>query len=136
MPHRLSTKHMTKSVENIGPPKLRKSKRTVDASPSAELTEDINFKDLLVKTYSSDLKLESETTKMIFKDISEHELNGGVGGGENRPDPLSQTKSCSTINSVSSCKSVSLLNACQVLRLSDTSYCIRLAKKRKNMPDK
>ena len=136
MPHRLSTKHMTKSVENIGPPKLRKSKRTSDVSPSAEMTEDINFEDLLVKTYSSDLKLESETTKMIFKDISEHELNGGGCVGENRPDQLSETRSCATINSVSSCKSVSLLNACQVLRLSDTSYCIRLAKKRKNMPDK
>ena len=137
----LSKEKFTRSMQNITPKvKTEKVTNSSIASASADLTEDLDYEDLLVQTYSKDLNLESETAKMIFKDISEHRLSDMAVKEncnhtsfdvtqEQNPDNLGAQHPAD----VSSCKSVSVLNACQVLRLSDTSYCIRLANKQKSM---
>ena len=95
------------------------------ASPSSlQLAEDLEYDDLLLQTYSTDLKLENETAQMIYQDISEHKLSDK--NSSECPDSKETEKN-------SLCKSVSVLKACQVLRLSDTSYCIRLANKQRSI---
>ena len=135
----LSKEKFTRSMQNISP-KVKTEKVTSSsiASASADLTEDLDYEDLLVQTYSKDLNLESETAKMIFKDISEHRLSDmAVKENCNHTSfdgaQISDSVGAPHPADVSSCKSVSVLNACQVLRLSDTSYCIRLANKQKSM---
>jgi len=138
----LSKEKFTRSMQSISP-KVKKEKppSTSMASGSMELTDDLEYEDLLVQTYSKDLNLESETTQMIFKDISEQRLsdmavndNGIHNSVDDKPKDTPDTLGIpESADMATSCKSVSVLNACQVLRLSDTSYCIRLANKQKSV---
>ena len=135
----ISHKNLHRSLQDISPkPKHEKRLSTVKATESTELTQDIDYEDLFVETDSKDIKLESETAKMIFKDISEHRLSDKVVkdncnhiSSDDKQDESEDNLTNPPPADISSCKSVSVLNACQVLRLSDTSYCIRLANKQK-----
>ena len=116
--------NLTRSIQKAQKGRLLTPTLTPAPPPSLQLEDNLEYDDLLVQTYSKDLKLESETAQMIYQDISEHKLSD------------KNTSEChdNTENGKNAlCKSVSVLKACQVLRLSDTSYCIRLANKQRSI---
>ena len=116
--------NFTRSLQKTKKDKLLTPSLTPAPPPSLQLEDNLEYDDLLVQTYSKDLKLESETAQMIYQDISEHKVSD-----KNTSDCQDNTET----EKISLCNSVSVLKACQVLRLSDTSYCIRLANKQRSI---
>merc|ERR1712126_563004 len=123
-----NTENLSRSLHNISPEINEERLLPPSLTSSVQLKDNLVYEDPIVQTYSTDLKLESETAQMIFKDISEHKNN------EVKDNKTPYHSDCHEREiEASPCKSVSVLNACQVLRLSDTSYCIRLANKQRSI---
>ena len=129
----LSNKKFNRSLQDISP-KIKPNKRmsTALTSETVELSQDIDYEDLLVQACSKDIKLESETAKMIFKDISENRLSDKVVTNCCNHNCTEDKQLCSSDQikenasstaGISSCKSVSVLK-CPDCQTSQTTHIV------------